>query len=119
MSKDIYPNGLAPLADRVRELGMEFGIWFEPEMVNPDSELFRTHPDWILEADGVEQVPFRGQYTLNMTLPEVFDYLFEKVSAIVSEYDVAYVKWDMNREIHHPGRAGRGVIHRQTRRCTR
>lgn len=115
VSKDIYPNGLAPLADKVRALGMEFGIWFEPEMVNPDSELFRAHPDWILEADGVEQVPFRDQYTLNLTLPEVSNYLFEKISAIISEYDVAYIKWDMNREIHHPGSAGRGVIHAQTK----
>lgn len=115
VSKDIYPNGLAPLADRVRALGMEFGMWFEPEMVNPDSELFRAHPDWILEADGVEQVPFRDQYTLNLTLPEVSDYLFEKISAIISEYDVVYIKWDMNREIHHPGSAGRGVIHAQTK----
>lgn len=115
VSKDVYPNGLEPLANRVRELGMEFGIWFEPEMVNPDSELYRKHPDWILEAVGVEQVPSRNQYTLNLTRREVSDYLFEHISAIVSEYDVAYIKWDMNRDIHHPGSAGRGVIHQQTK----
>lgn len=114
VSKDIYPNGLGPLADKVRSLGMDFGIWFEPEMVNPDSDLYRAHPDWVLEARGVEQVPVRDQYTLDLTRPEVSDYLFEKISAIVADYDVAYIKWDMNREIHHPASAGRGVIHRQT-----
>ena len=114
VSKDVYPNGLGPLADKVRNLGMEFGIWFEPEMVNPDSELYRAHPEWVLEARGVEQVPVRDQYTLDLTRPEVSEYLFEKISAIVTEYDIAYIKWDMNREIHHPASAGRGVIHRQT-----
>ncbi|MEN7343917.1 MAG: alpha-galactosidase [Pseudomonadota bacterium] len=114
VSSDVYPNGLTPLANRVRALGMEFGIWFEPEMVNPDSDLYRAHPDWILEAVGVQQVPSRNQYTLNLTLPEVSQYLFERISEIVTEYDVAYIKWDMNRDIHHPGSAGRGAIHRQT-----
>ena len=114
VSDDVYPNGLGPLAEKVRSLGMDFGIWFEPEMVNPDSDLYRKHPDWVLEARGVAQVPVRDQYTLDLTRPEVSEYLFERMSAIVSEYDVAYVKWDMNREIHHPASAGRGVIHRQT-----
>ena len=114
VSKDVYPRGLGPLAEHVRALGMEFGIWFEPEMVNPDSDLYRAHPDWILEARGVEQVPFRGQYTLDLTRREVADYLFEKMSAIVGEYGVAYIKWDMNREIHHPASEGRAAIHRQT-----
>jgi len=115
VSTDVYPNGLGPLATKVRSLGMEFGIWFEPEMVNPDSDLYRAHSDWILEAQGVEQVPFRDQYTLDLTRTEVSDYLFEKISKIVTEYKVAYIKWDMNREIHHPASAGRGVIHQQTK----
>lgn len=114
VSKEVYPDGLKPLIEHVHTLGMEFGIWFEPEMVNPDSDLFREHPDWILEARGVEQVPFRGQYTLDLTRQEVSDHLFEKMSAIIAEYDVEYVKWDMNRDIHHPGSAGRGAIHKQT-----
>ncbi len=114
VSPDVYPNGLGPLSQKVRALGMDFGIWFEPEMVNPDSDLYRAHPNWILEARGVEQVPVRDQYTLDLTRREVSEHLFERMSAIVSEYDVAYIKWDMNREIHHPASAGRGVIHRQT-----
>lgn len=115
VSREVYPNGLDALVEHVRELGMEFGIWFEPEMVNPNSDLYRAHPDWILEANGVEQVPFRDQYTLDLTKPAVFDYLFDCISRVVQEYGVSYVKWDMNRDIHHPGSAGRGAIHRQTR----
>ncbi len=114
VSPDVYPDGLKPLADRVRDLGMEFGIWFEPEMVNPDSDLFRQHPEWVLEAPARENVPFRNQYVLNLTKPEVCEYLFEKMSAVVDELDVAYIKWDMNRDIQHPGSAGRAVIHQQT-----
>ncbi|MEO1658412.1 MAG: alpha-galactosidase [Pseudomonadota bacterium] len=116
VSKEIYPNGLGRLVEHVRGLGMEFGIWFEPEMVNPDSDLFRAHPDWILEASGVEQVPFRQQYTLDLTRRDVTDYLFDAISKIVAEYDVNYIKWDMNRDITHPGSlGGRAAVHRQTR----
>lgn len=114
VSVEVYPDGLKPLVEHVHKLGMEFGIWFEPEMVNPDSDLFRKHPDWILEASGVDQVPFRGQYTLDLTRQEVSDHLFDKMSSIIDEYSVEYVKWDMNRDIHHPGSAGRGAIHKQT-----
>lgn len=114
VSKDVYPEGLHRLVSRVHELGMEFGLWFEPEMVNPDSDLFRAHPDWVLKADGVETIPFRNQYTLDLTRQEVSDYLYEKITAVVSEYDVAYIKWDMNRDTNHPGSSGRGVMHRQT-----
>ncbi|MEM6476671.1 MAG: alpha-galactosidase [Pseudomonadota bacterium] len=114
VSEDIYPNGLHPIADRVRELGMEFGLWFEPEMVNPDSDLYRAHPDWVLQADGVEAVPFRRQLTLDLTKAEVFDYLFAKITELVGTYKIAYIKWDMNRDTNHPGSGGRGAMHRQT-----
>ena len=76
VSEEVYPQGLHTLASRVRELGMEFGLWFEPEMVNPDSDLFRAHPDWVLHADGVEPVPFRNQFTpvsyTHLTLPTIY-----------------------------------------------
>ncbi|MEM6485576.1 MAG: alpha-galactosidase [Pseudomonadota bacterium] len=114
VAENVYPNGLRPLADHVRKLGMEFGLWFEPEMVNPDSDLYRRHPDWVLEASGVEQVPSRNQLSLDLTRRDVVDYLFTCVSQIVEDCQVAYIKWDMNRDIHHPGSAGRGAIHRQT-----
>ncbi len=114
-SEDVYPNGLAPLIDHVTGLGMEFGLWFEPEMVNPDSDLFRNHPDWVLRADGVEQVPFRNQYVLDLTRAEVTEYLFERMHKLLSDHDISYIKWDMNRDIHHPGSDGRPATGRQTR----
>jgi len=114
-SEDVYPEGLGPLVKHVTGLGLEFGLWFEPEMVNPDSELFRNHPDWILQAEGVEQVPFRNQYVLDLTRSEVTDYLFERLHGLLSEYDISYIKWDMNRDVHHPGSHGRPAISQQTR----
>lgn len=114
-SKDVYPDGLGPLIDHVTNLGMEFGLWFEPEMVNPDSDLFRNHPDWILHAEGVEQVPFRSQFVLDLTRPEVRDYLFEKMNKLLSDHEIRYIKWDMNRDIHHPGSHGKPAISQQTR----
>ncbi len=114
VSKDVYPNGLHPIVDRVRELGMEFGLWFEPEMVNPDSDLYRAHPDWVLNANGVEPVPSRNQLTLDLTKPQVSDYLFERIDSLVSDYAIDYIKWDMNRDTHHPGSEGRAVMHGQT-----
>ncbi|MDJ0920043.1 MAG: alpha-galactosidase [Henriciella sp.] len=114
-SPDVYPDGLGPLVEHVTGLGMEFGLWFEPEMVNPDSDLYRAHPDWVLQADGVDQVPFRGQYTLDLSRPEVCDYLFDRLHKVLSEYEISYIKWDMNRDIHHPGSRGRPAGSQQTR----
>jgi alpha-galactosidase len=102
----VYPDGLKPLVDHVTSLGMEFGIWFEPEMVNPDSDLFRAHPDWVLQIEGVEQVPFRTQYVLDISRAEVADYLFERIDAILSDHAISYIKWDMNRDLSHPGGTG-------------
>jgi alpha-galactosidase len=103
VSKDVYPEGLKPIVDHVTGLGMEMGIWFEPEMVNPDSDLYRAHPDWVLEIAGIPQMPFRNQYVLDIARPEVSDYLFGKIDAILSEYAIGYIKWDMNRDLSHPG----------------
>jgi alpha-galactosidase len=105
VSADVYPDGLQPLVDHVTGLGMEMGIWFEPEMVNPDSDLFRAHPDWILQIDGIAQVPFRHQYVLDISRAEVADYLFGQIDAILSNHDIGYIKWDMNRDLNHPGNA--------------
>lgn len=115
VSTEVYPDGLTPLIAKVTALGMSFGLWFEPEMVNPDSDLFSKHPDWILQIEGVEQVPFRGQYVLDLTRSEVTEYLFTRLDALLSEYAISYIKWDMNRDIHHPGSQGRAVISAQTR----
>ncbi|MFC4292475.1 alpha-galactosidase [Sphingorhabdus arenilitoris] len=114
VSDAVYPGGLKPLIDHVTALGMEMGLWFEPEMVNPDSDLFRAHPDWVLQIDGVEQVPFRNQYVLDISRPEVSDYLFDCIDAILSEYNIGYIKWDMNRDLNHPGgRSGHARAHAQ------
>jgi len=114
-SEQVYPDGLGPLIAHVTGLGMEFGLWFEPEMVNPDSDLYRAHPDWVLQIEGVEQVPFRGQYALDLTRSEVCDYLFERLHRLLSENEISYIKWDMNRDLHHPGSGGRAVVSQQTR----
>jgi alpha-galactosidase len=103
VSRDVYPDGLGPLVDHVTKLGMEFGLWFEPEMVNPDSDLYRAHPDWVLGLEGVEQVPFRSQLALDISRPEVADYLFNAIDAILRDHDIRYIKWDMNRDLSHPG----------------
>ncbi|NVE93287.1 alpha-galactosidase [Altererythrobacter lutimaris] len=115
VSDDVYPEGLRPLVDKVHSLGMEFGLWFEPEMVNPDSELYSKHPDWVLRAEGLEAVPFRGQLTLDLTKQEVFEYLFERITGLVAELSIAYIKWDMNRDTNFPASAGRAAMHRQTK----
>ncbi|TPW71068.1 alpha-galactosidase [Schumannella sp. 10F1B-5-1] len=108
---DVWPNGLHPLLDRVRELGMEFGLWFEPEMVNPDSDLAREHPDWILR--GRDELPpvARQQQVLDLANPAAFDHLAARLDALLDEYDIAYIKWDHNRDLVEPG-AGPGTAAR-------
>ncbi|MFN3619319.1 MAG: alpha-galactosidase [Sphingorhabdus sp.] len=103
VSADVYPDGLGPLVEHVTGLGMEFGLWFEPEMVNPDSDLYRAHPDWVLGLEGVQQVPFRSQLALDISRPEVADYLFNAIDAILRDHAISYIKWDMNRDLSHSG----------------
>ncbi|MBQ4257591.1 MAG: alpha-galactosidase [Clostridia bacterium] len=91
------PGGLSVLADKIREIGLSFGLWVEPEMVNTDSELFRTHPDWTLAIPGKPHSEGRNQRILDLTNPEVCDFLTEKMSEVFSSADISYVKWDMNR----------------------
>lgn len=93
--KKKLPDGLGGLARRVRELGMEFGLWVEPEMVSEDSELYRAHPDWILGRPG--QAMGRNQYILDLSREEVQDHLIAALSQVFAEAEPAYVKWDMNR----------------------
>jgi len=90
-----WPEGLHPLIAEVHRLGMTFGLWFEPEMVNPDSDLFRAHPDWMLGPR--DQVAGRNQMVLDMARPEVRDHLFNMMSALLEEYPIDYIKWDHNR----------------------
>ena len=96
VNKKKLPDGLKGLSSRIHAKGMEFGLWFEPESVNPDSDLYRAHPDWAL-TDGFYDVLGRNQLLLDLTRPEVRDYIVEHVSRILDEADISYVKWDMNR----------------------
>lgn len=111
-----YPDGLKPLADHVRGLGMEFGLWVEPEMVSPNSDLFRAHPDWALQLAGRPLATARHQLVLDLTRPEVGDYLFDRLAALVAELGVAYLKWDHNRDLAPAGdAAGCAAYMRQVR----
>ncbi|MCB0989454.1 MAG: alpha-galactosidase [Acidimicrobiales bacterium] len=109
VSPDVWPEGLDPLIDRVTVLGMEFGLWVEPEMVNPDSELYRAHPDWTLTTPGYVPLQGRHQLVLDLGRPEVADHLFASIDALLQRYPIGYLKWDMNRDIvqgSHGGRPG-------------
>lgn len=99
-------GGLASLVSRVKALGMKFGIWFEPEMISEDSELYRAHPDWCLHVDGREHCNCRNQYVLDMARKEVRDNIFEQMSKILGSADIDYVKWDFNRNLTEVGSAG-------------
>jgi alpha-galactosidase len=110
-----YPDGLGPLVEHVRGLGMEFGIWVEPEMVNENSDLFRSHPDWALQVAGRPLLSSRHQLVLDLTRAEVTDYLFERIDALLRAHPISYLKWDMNRDLTHVGdRDGRAATARQT-----
>ncbi len=95
-----YPDGLKPLIDHVHGLGMSFGIWFEPEMINHDSDVFRAHPNWAL--GGEDQILGRQQMALNMALPEVRAFLFERISKVLRDNPIDYIKWDHNRVLPMP-----------------
>lgn len=98
-----YPDGLDPLIKHVQTLGMSFGLWLEPEMVNTDSDLYRAHPDWVL--GDAAQIPGRNQLVLNMALSEVRDYLFDRIATILDAHAIDYVKWDHNRVLPAPDAA--------------
>lgn len=115
VDETVFPQGLGPLVEHVNAAGMEFGLWVEPEMVNQDSDLYRAHPDWVLNAAPAPLLLSRNQLVLDLTRTEVQKYLFEHLDNLLSEYAITYLKWDMNRVINQPGNAeGRAVTHYQT-----
>ncbi|MCK6262477.1 alpha-galactosidase [Vibrio sp. ZSDE26] len=114
VDKNKYPQGLTPLIKQVNELGMEFGLWVEPEMFNPDSDLFRTHPEWLLASEGYSAVTGRNQYVLDLQNSECFDYLYSALNQILSDHHIGYLKWDMNREIVQASHLGRAAVNGQT-----
>ncbi|NQN81838.1 alpha-galactosidase [Streptococcus suis] len=96
---DKLPNGLNGLAERINELGMKFGLWFEPEMISIDSDLYREHPDWAIRTEGRLPIYSREQLVLDLTKQEVCEYIIDSVSSILESANISYVKWDMNRNI--------------------
>jgi len=100
---DRLPNGLASLADKVEELGMRFGLWFEPEMISPDSELYRQHPDWCLHVNGRTRSEGRHQCVLDLSRGEVCAYVTQTLRTILAGAKISYVKWDMNRHMTEVG----------------
>ena len=103
VNKIKFPFGLKPLIDKVTSLGMKFGLWFEPEMVNPDSDLYRTHPDWAYHYDTREPSLQRHQMVLNLTREDVQEHVFRSMDDMLCEYDISYIKWDMNRAYSETG----------------
>lgn len=103
VNKNKFPDGLEPLIRRVKELGMEFGIWVEPEMVNPDSELYRAHPDWIYHFPNRPRSLGRNQSVLNVARPDVQEYIVGFLDDLLSNNDIKFIKWDMNRHFSEPG----------------
>ncbi len=101
-----FPDGLKPLADIVHNRGMQFGLWIEPEMVNPDSDLYRAHADWIIHFPERERTLSRNQSMLNLGRPDVQDYLIDIFDKLLSETDIDFIKWDMNRNVSEPGWPG-------------
>ena len=115
VSREVYPDGLAPLISHVTALGMDFGIWIEPEMVNPASEVARNHPDWVLHASGYEPVQARHQLVLDLTNDAAYQHVFGQLDELLRNHDIAFVKWDMNRPLIHATSAdGAAGAHRQT-----
>jgi alpha-galactosidase len=98
-----FPDGLKPLADEVHGLGMAFGLWVEPEMVNPDSDLYRAHPEWVLHFPHRHRTELRQQLVLNFARPDVAAWAFDWLDRLVADNDVDYLKWDMNRPFTEAG----------------
>ncbi|NBE85071.1 alpha-galactosidase [Micromonospora rubida] len=115
VDETVWPNGLQPLIDHVRGHGMQFGLWVEPEMINPDSDLFRAHPDWVLAAPGRLPPQWRHQQVLDLARTDAYDHLLGLLDALLTAHDgIAYLKWDHNRDLTEAGHAGRPGVHAQT-----
>jgi alpha-galactosidase len=103
VNKEKFPNGLKPVIDRVHQLGMDFGIWVEPEMVNPDSDLYRKHPEWAMNFPGRPRTEGRNQLLLNLARPDVMEYTYHWLDELVSNNEIDFLKWDYNRNWAEPG----------------
>ncbi|GIL35205.1 alpha-galactosidase [Phycicoccus sp. DTK01] len=100
VSDEVWPDGLGPLVEHVKGLGMEFGLWFEPEMLNLDSDVVRAHPEWVLGPAAGPTPPSRHQHVLDLANPDAFDHVLAAMSDVIGTYGVDFVKWDHNRDLH-------------------
>ncbi len=114
VSKDVWPEGLQPIIKYINDKGIEFGLWFEGEMVNADSDLYRAHPDWILQEPGRIPVEGRWQQVLDLTKEGAYNHVLNQVDAVLTENNIAYIKWDHNRHLSDPISDGRPVVRKQT-----
>ena len=103
VDKNKFPNGLKPLIKKINDIGLNFGIWIEPEMVNPNSDLYRIHPDWVLSYPNRTLHTGRNQLILNLGREDVYQYLYKSISTLLRENNITYIKWDMNRALADPG----------------
>ena len=103
VNREKFPHGLDPLIARVNALGMRFGLWVEPEMVNPDSDLYRAHPEWVYHFRNRSRTEGRNQLVLNLARSDVRDWMLMALDTLLSQYNIEFVKWDMNRSISEPG----------------
>jgi alpha-galactosidase len=103
---DRFPDGLGPLSRAVHRLGMRFGVWVEPEMVSPDSDLYREHPDWVLHVPGRDRTEMRHQLVLNFARPDVADWAHDWLTRLVADHGIDFLKWDMNRAFGEAGWPG-------------
>lgn len=114
VSTEVWPDGLTPLIKHVTGLGMQFGLWVEPEMVNPDSDLYRAHPDWILSIPGRLPQTWRHQQVLDLHNPDAYAHVLTQLDALLRDNDIAYLKWDHNRDLTDTGHAGVSGVRTQT-----
>ncbi len=114
VSAEVWPDGLGPLVAHVAELGMQFGLWVEPEMINVDSDLYRAYPDWVLGPPGRLPPEARHQQVLDVANPDAYAHIFDRLDTLVKEYSIAYLKWDHNRDLVDAMHDGRPGVHAQT-----
>ncbi|WP_292835342.1 alpha-galactosidase [Microbacterium sp.] len=117
VDRNAWPDGLAPLAEKVHALGMEFGLWFEPEMISTDSEVARAHPDWLLHDPGhldhAPEVSWRTQYVMDLAHPDAYAHVRGQIDALVGKLGIDFIKWDHNRDLTESVHAGRPGTHAQ------
>jgi len=114
VDRSVWPDGLAPLIKHVQALGMDFGLWVEPEMINVDSDLARAHPDWILRGRSTLPEEWRHQQVLDLQVPEAYAHLRDALLAVLAENDIAFLKWDHNRDLVDVAHDGRPAVGGQT-----